>query len=599
MQEMQLVQATGADAEPVSLPLGSVPELLEKAKTQLQEGRAEEALQLLNAVIDAAPELVDSWHAKALALRQLGRPDEAVKVLDTALQRIGDKPSLLMDKAGFHLLQSDFAGAREIFDRLISVEPRNTEGWLGKARSLLSAGDAVQALDCVDHAIMIDQGSARAYSLRGDCLLNLERWADSLAAFDEAARHDPDLFDGSNWTSRGDQFRQHGQSDFALAAYSRAITEDKQNSKAWYGKGQILKERQDFEGALDAFKQASTVDSFLQAGIIFADRTDFAGAARFFERAQQTKLDDPRPWKFLGWAFQRLERSADAREAFAHATALDKEDAEAWNLLGNSLYNLGLFDEASRSYERAVEIDPDFSWAYYNLTRVRLWQKRFDEAIQSIDRAIELQPGEEVFRVNRLWVLTRIDKIEDSEVDALADQTLANISPDTVLRLQVAHFLADYGRLARARDLMNSVKLLTTDDWKNRLDRAELLLKIGDTDAAFGLIRSIDPTILRDYISIICAFLHLLADRLAGAPQLSDELLMNFFDKLTQQVDHRGVGYDWSFKGVRLLITRSELPVLDKLVLATLIDLQEEKIDRNDLSFVAEFQASVKPRDHE
>jgi tetratricopeptide (TPR) repeat protein len=601
MQEMQKqpVQATTADAEPISLPLKSVPELLERAKTRLQEGRAQEALQFLNAVIDAAPELEDSWHAKALALRQLGRFDEAVEVLDTALQQIGAKPSLLMDKAGFHLLQSDFAGAAEIFDRLISLEPQNKEGWLGKARSLLSDGDAKQALDCVERAIMIDQGSARGYSLRGDCLLNLGRWADSFAAFDEAARHNPDLFDASNWTSRGDQFRQHGQSDLALAAYSRAIAQDKQNSKAWYGKGLILIERHDFEGALDAFKRASTVDSFLEAGMIYAERRDFAGALRFFERAQQAKLDDPRPWKFLGWALGNLERSADAQAAFAHATALDEKDAVVWNLLGNSLYNLGRLDEASRSYERSVEIDPGFSWAYYNLTFVRLQQKRFDEALQSINRAIDLRPDEEEFWVHRLWVLNKYIDTEDSEVDSLADQTLANISPNTDLRLEVAHFLADYGHLARARELIHSAKPLATEDEKKRLDWAELLLKVGDTDAAFGLIRSIDPARLRHHISVTCSFLHLLADRLAGAPQLSDELLVNFLDKLTeqQQVDHRDARDEWNLRGVRLLITRSELPVLDKFVLATLIDLQEAKIDRNDLSFVAEFEASVKPRD--
>jgi tetratricopeptide (TPR) repeat protein len=293
---------------------------------------------------------------------------------------------------------------------------------------------------------------------------------------------------------------------------------------------------------------------------------------------------------------QSLERSADAQAAFAHATALNKEDAEAWNLLGNSLYNLGRLDEASQSYERAVEIDPGFSWAYHNLTFVRLQQKRFDEALQSINRAIDLEPGNEIFLVSRLWVFKQTDKIEDSEVDALADQTLAKISPKSDLQLQIAHFLADCGHIARARDLMHSVKPSATEDEVGRLDRAELLLKVGDTDAAFGLIRSIDPTRLKRF-NLTRSFLHLLADRLAGAPQLSDELLVNFLDKLIQQVDHTDARNEWSLKGVRLLITRSELPVLDKLVLGTLIDLQEGKIDRNDLSFAAEFQASVKPHD--
>jgi tetratricopeptide (TPR) repeat protein len=594
--QKQPVETSANVPEPISLSLNSVPAMLEKAKAQLQEGRPEEALQILNAAIGAAPGVVDSWHAKALVLRQLGRPDEAVKVLDTALQQIGAKPSLLMDKAGFHLLKGDFAGARDTFDRLIKLEPQNPEAWLGKARTLLNDGSAEQAMDCAERAIMLDPRSTRGYSLRGDCLLTLQRWADAFAAFAEAAKDDPDQFDASSWAARGDQFRQHEQPEFALNAYERAISQEPGNPKGWHGKGTVLKGYGDSKGALAAFERASDVDETFIDGLLDAGRLCFESgepdrALSFFQRWQQAKQDDPRPWKYAGWVLQKLGHNDDAQTAYAHATILDKDDAEAWGLLGGSLYNLDRLDEASRSYQRAIEVKPNYALAHYSLAFVRLRQRRFDEAIQSIDRAIELAPDEGSFWVDRLWFLNQIDKIEESEVDALADQALEKIGPNTDLQLLIAHFLADCGRLARARDLMESVTPSPTEDERERLARAELLLKVGDTDPALGLIRDIDATRLGGYDPVTFSFLHLLADRLAGAPQLSEELLVNFLHKLTQQVDHIDAGALWSLKGVRLLLARAELSVLDKLVLKTLIDLQEAKINLNELSFFAEFPA--------
>jgi tetratricopeptide (TPR) repeat protein len=594
--QKQLVETAGTDSVPISPQWNSVPAMLEKAKTRLQEGRAEEALQILNAAIATAPGVVDSWHAKALVLRQLGRPEDAVKALDTALQQFGPKPSLLMDKAGFHLLKGDFIGARDTFDRLIKLEPQNPEAWLGKARTLLNDGSAEQALDCAERAIMLDPGSTRGYSLRGDCMLTLQRWADAFAAFAAAAKNDPDQFDASSWAARGDQFRQNEQPEFALKAYECAISQDPRNPKGWHGRGIVLKGRGDSEGALAAFERATKVDEtfidgLFDAGRLCFERRELDRALGFFQQWQQAKQDDPRPWKYAGWVLENLGRNDDAQSAYAHATILNKDDAEAWSLLGSNLYKLGRLDEASRNYERAIEVKQDYAWPHYNLAFIRLRQGRFDAAIQSINRAIELEPGTELFWSDRLWFLKKIGKIEDSEVDVLADQALKNISPNTDLQLDVAHFLADYGRLSRAQDLIRSLKPSAPDAERERLAYAELLLKVGETDASLRVIRSIDPARLEGYDPVACSFLDLLADRLAGAPQLSNELLTNFLQNLTQHADNTDASAQWSFRGLRLLVSNSDLQVLEKFVISTLIDLQEAKVHYRNLTFFAEFRA--------
>ena len=126
-------------------------------------------------------------------------------------------------------------------------------------------------------------------------------------------------------------------------------------------------------------------------------------------------------------------------------------------------------------------------------------------------------------------------------------------------------------------------------DEQDRLFLAECLVKVSENVAAVDLLHSIDSSRLSRSMPITRSFLHLLADRLAGAPRLSEELLVNFLRELGSRIDHIGArSQDWNFKGVRQLLVRSELPVLDKLVLATLIDVQEAKVHYRDLSFFTE-----------
>ena len=136
---------------------------------------------------------------------------------------------------------------------------------------------------------------------------------------------------------------------------------------------------------------------------------------------------------------------------------------------------------------------------------------------------------------------------------------------------------------------MRDVKPSALEDAGEQLELAECLLKVGENVAAVDLLHSVDPTRLSEYMPIMWSFLLLLADRLAGAPQLSEELLVKFLREVAQRIDWIGAtSLDFSFTGVRRLLARSELSVLDRLVLATLIDVQEAKVPYNNLSFFTE-----------
>jgi tetratricopeptide (TPR) repeat protein len=595
-----------------STPIGTEGEtpadLFALARKLIREGHVDEAVMALDRAIEIAPEKSDGWRQKALVLRQLGRVNDAIGVIDAGLLRIGrDDPSLLTEKAELHLLDDDFIAASEAFERLIALEPGGIDHWLGKGRSLLSGGKAGSALDCAERVLQLDPLSAKGQVLRGDALVALERWAESFAAFAAAAETDPGQFGSSSWAARGDQYQGNQQSELALEAYDRA-TRDTTNPEGWYGIGVIRRARGDVEGALDAFARASEADNqfisgFLDAGTLCVDHDQLDRALRYFERATLLRLDDKtlierrdvRPWVAIGGVHERRRNYKEARDAYEQATRIDPEDAEAWNFLGNALAHLDHIEEAVRSYQSAIEIRPNFGWPYYNLAFALLRLSRFDEALQSVNRAIEIEPQNGNFWVCKLTVLSACDRVDEAAID----QALAATRSDDALRIAACGYLADNDRLGRAREILRGIEPAAIRDPETRLSLAENLLLVGDSGVAADVLADIDASVLHPNLAIVRALLHLLAARLADGAALSESLFWDFLGRLKTRIaesEKRGGkwGYlriGWNFKGARRLVLRSELALADKFVLAALIDLAEAKVRLSDLSFITEMRA--------
>src|SRR5262245_45430788 len=75
--------------------------LVAQAETFARQAQFEKALDVLNAAIAGSPKAAAPWQAKASVLFNLNRVEEALETLDTALEKVGEEPSLLRSKARF------------------------------------------------------------------------------------------------------------------------------------------------------------------------------------------------------------------------------------------------------------------------------------------------------------------------------------------------------------------------------------------------------------------------------------------------------------------------------------------------------------------
>jgi tetratricopeptide (TPR) repeat protein len=443
-------------------------------------------------------------------------------------------------------------------------------------------------------------GTAAEWVSRGDDLLQQRCWAEAFDAFAAAATADPFEFDAIEWNARGDQFRQGGQLEFAQRAYVCATEQDPENPEMWYRLGTFLKERGDRDGALHALQRASEADGgfiagFLEAGTLCIESGQVARGLELLERAKMAQLDNALPWRHIGGAHYSQGSYEEAQKAFEQAIALDPQNAETWNMLGNSFYKQEKLDEALRSYNRAIEKQSSVRTGspYHNISYIFLKRRRFKEAVIAIDQALEIARDDSNYWNTKTLIFTAAGNIELQEIDSTVDRALEVAGEDLELRITLAGCLAQYGRLDRARELIKDVVPGALGDEDARLGLVENLLVTGAFDKAVDLLNHLDSARLENSLFPVVSFYRLLLQRLTGAN--AEEPFASFVRELQQRVNERtAAGHSWRFLsipwvfgGVRRFVRNAELPMMDKCLLATLIDLQEGALDPAGLSFFA------------
>lgn len=143
--------------------------------------------------------------------------------------------------------------------------------------------------------------------------------------------------------------------DEALSLLNEAIARDQEYFWAWFYRGLILEEREDFMNAAKAYKNAVRINPF-------------------FAQAHNN----------LGYCYKEMHYYSWAVEEYLKAIELIPDNAGYYYNLGNAYTHLDKIEEAFNAYKKAVELDPTFAKAHYNLARTYLRKDMVREAIEEL-----------------------------------------------------------------------------------------------------------------------------------------------------------------------------------------------------------------------
>ena len=231
---------------------------LKKQSLELQEKRIELEQKRIDYALQTAQKILTTLYPNMKLDGQ--QKDILLQALMQNLLQLGDSAELKLtfpSPRNSYIQQSEDILA--IYEKIISLNPHNVLGYLGKGTVLSSLRRYEEALTAYEQAIRLDPGYADAYISKADALHSLRRYEETLAVYEQAICLNPDNIHAYKGKADALHSLQHYKE--ALAAYEQAIRLDPDNIHTYKSKADALHSLQHYKEALAAYEQVIHLDS--------------------------------------------------------------------------------------------------------------------------------------------------------------------------------------------------------------------------------------------------------------------------------------------------------------------------------------------------
>jgi len=160
----------------------------------LDEGENEDALAVLNKIIEVNPRVGFTYGLRANAEFNLGNYKEAIVDCDRAIA-IVPHVAYFARRGMARIALKDYRGAIDDFDAAIRIEPTYTWYYFQMGQAVLGCGDAKCAISIFDFVLDKDISDCEIYYQRGLAKIELNDYVGALADLDSSLKLCPETDD--------------------------------------------------------------------------------------------------------------------------------------------------------------------------------------------------------------------------------------------------------------------------------------------------------------------------------------------------------------------------------------------------------------------
>jgi protein O-GlcNAc transferase len=182
-----------------------------------------DAVELYRQIADTSPNQFVALSNRGVALEQLGRLDEALASIDTALAIKPDYAEALYNRGIVLLRMKRFEEALANNDQALAIRPQYAEAFSNRGIAMMELHRLDDALASFDLALAIKADYAPSYN-RGIVLMRLERPGEALTSFDSALAAKPDY--AAAYFNRGVALQGVKRYAEAVAVFDRVLAAD-------------------------------------------------------------------------------------------------------------------------------------------------------------------------------------------------------------------------------------------------------------------------------------------------------------------------------------------------------------------------------------
>ena len=391
--------------------------------------RYDSALTLYDHLIRMNPNDPDNYRLKALLYDQLGQPEKALEVLETAENRFGIIELLASHKVQLLLNTQQFDRAMAEARMLVETFPYNEDNYvvLAELYAMMNMNNLAQ--ENYDKALSINPNSMRAlaslndfYKRQNDNVRFLET-ASKLFRLKEfpletKLKFYEELFQNPSFVRNN--FIQMGELVRTLAiTYPEDLRTLELYAKYLIAGGSI-------EQALQLYKSHVT-DSIPQKQIF----NDIIGMEAYLKRADSVD-------KYTTIALERFPEDAELRLQKASVTAYMLEKPQEaiplfeealkyaktdslrsviYGAIGDNYHTLGDDRKCFKAYDKGMKLDTTNVSIYNNYSYfLSLRNERLDKALEWAQKAVRLDPNNPTFLDTYAWVLYQLGRYEEARI---------------------------------------------------------------------------------------------------------------------------------------------------------------------------------------
>lgn len=221
--------------------------------------RYNEALIVINKLIQFDPKNVDILNDKRICLANLSRFDEALVEINKLIELDPKNAKFWVDKSSYLWYLSRFTESLSAVQEALVLEPNNVQAWHNKALDLENQGRNIEALDAYNVILEITPENGVFWRQKALILENLQLYDEALYAYDKAIK-----FWNSEKTgpfhNKAELLRKMGRFEESLTFYNFALTCNCDDATVWNNKGAALECLGRFDEALKAYSKSVELD---------------------------------------------------------------------------------------------------------------------------------------------------------------------------------------------------------------------------------------------------------------------------------------------------------------------------------------------------
>ena len=335
-----------------------------------------------------------------------GRRQEALRTVETILQRDPNNEDALLMKTGLFLEDKKNAEALQIVNRVADSNPR-------LVRAHMVKGLALEAVGSPDEAVKAYQEALRLSPSLSSAQIRLAKLA--------LARGNPEV--AADYAAQAIALQPASGTAHLLLAKAQLLlgkTSLAENELALVGKsnpdlselhslfGGVYAAKKDFARARESYERALQLEpgsvnalSGLM-GLDLVNKNPQAARARLESRLAAAP-NDAALHALAGRTFMNLGDTKRSESAFKRALELDPTNLDAYDRLGGIYVDERRLEEAGRHYEEAIKHAPKPVGALTMLGIILELQHKGDEARKRYEQVLAIDPNAAVAANNLAW----------------------------------------------------------------------------------------------------------------------------------------------------------------------------------------------------